>query len=147
VFQGDGIADMAVGADRIQPHHIARHPEVDDQTLPLGIGEAGLEAAEAYRVEVLQRVVGVVQAATFPDPDALADQRAEAAIVLLGQAGGQAQRANPAALADRKSTRLNSSHVKISYAVFCLKKKKRHTTQRNTVQPTPARKPINDKQN
>src|SRR5690606_41958809 len=27
--------------------------------------------------------------------------------------------------ADRKSTRLNSSHVKISYAVFCLKKKKR----------------------
>src|SRR5690606_41642619 len=27
------------------------------------------------------------------------------------------------ALEDRKSTRLNSSHVKISYAVFCLKKK------------------------
>src|SRR5437870_12163266 len=27
-------------------------------------------------------------------------------------------------LADRKSTRLNSSHVAISYAVFCLKKKK-----------------------
>src|SRR5690606_40609408 len=28
-------------------------------------------------------------------------------------------------LQDRKSTRLNSSHVKISYAVFCLKKKKK----------------------
>src|SRR5690606_39771619 len=28
---------------------------------------------------------------------------------------------------DRKSTRLNSSHVKISYAVFCLKKKKNDT--------------------
>src|SRR5690606_41229945 len=27
---------------------------------------------------------------------------------------------------DRKSTRLNSSHVKISYAVFCLKKKKKY---------------------
>src|SRR6266576_6492847 len=27
--------------------------------------------------------------------------------------------------ADRKSTRLNSSHVEISYAVFCLKKKKK----------------------
>src|SRR5436305_13994633 len=27
---------------------------------------------------------------------------------------------------DRKSTRLNSSHVRISYAVFCLKKKKKH---------------------
>src|SRR5690606_40919786 len=29
---------------------------------------------------------------------------------------------------DRKSTRLNSSHVKISYAVFCLKKKKSEGT-------------------
>src|SRR3989442_8882144 len=29
---------------------------------------------------------------------------------------------------DRKSTRLNSSHVRISYAVFCLKKKKRENT-------------------
>src|SRR5690554_7103977 len=28
-------------------------------------------------------------------------------------------------IADRKSTRLNSSHVRISYAVFCLKKKKK----------------------
>src|SRR5690606_41921701 len=32
----------------------------------------------------------------------------------------------PASHRDRKSTRLNSSHVKISYAVFCLKKKKAH---------------------
>src|SRR5436309_12701065 len=30
---------------------------------------------------------------------------------------------------DRKSTRLNSSHVKISYAVFCLKKKIKNTYQ------------------
>src|SRR3712207_7959248 len=30
--------------------------------------------------------------------------------------------------ADRKSTRLNSSHANISYAVFCLKKKKKQTT-------------------
>src|SRR2546427_8369798 len=29
---------------------------------------------------------------------------------------------------DRKSTRLNSSHSQISYAVFCLKKKKKHDT-------------------
>src|ERR1039457_6916825 len=29
---------------------------------------------------------------------------------------------------DRKSTRLNSSHLVISYAVFCLKKKKKHHT-------------------
>src|SRR2546427_9598210 len=31
----------------------------------------------------------------------------------------------PMLLADRKSTRLNSSHSQISYAVFCLKKKKK----------------------
>src|SRR5436305_4762629 len=30
---------------------------------------------------------------------------------------------------DRKSTRLNSSHVRISYAVFCLKKKKKNMTR------------------
>src|SRR5690349_23260136 len=33
--------------------------------------------------------------------------------------------AEDAPLEDRKSTRLNSSHVEISYAVFCLKKKKK----------------------
>src|SRR5690625_3434375 len=32
---------------------------------------------------------------------------------------------------DRKSTRLNSSHVAISYAVFCLKKKKKTNTHNN----------------
>src|SRR5690625_5881035 len=32
---------------------------------------------------------------------------------------------------DRKSTRLNSSHVAISYAVFCLKKKKKQHTSKN----------------
>src|SRR5256885_11157209 len=33
---------------------------------------------------------------------------------------------------DRKSTRLNSSHLVISYAVFCLKKKKKYMNKRNT---------------
>src|SRR5438876_7415282 len=33
-----------------------------------------------------------------------------------------------AAMIDRKSTRLNSSHPSISYAVFCLKKKNKYTT-------------------
>src|SRR5262245_64162284 len=37
----------------------------------------------------------------------------------------------PATSADRKSTRLNSSHLGISYAVFCLKKKKKKQ-QHNT---------------
>src|SRR6266851_4955190 len=33
---------------------------------------------------------------------------------------------SPPRPSDRKSTRLNSSHITISYAVFCLKKKKKH---------------------
>src|SRR5690625_5912186 len=35
-------------------------------------------------------------------------------------------------LQDRKSTRLNSSHVAISYAVFCLKKKKKKKNKKKT---------------
>src|SRR5690554_7648896 len=35
------------------------------------------------------------------------------------------QRVTVSSVLDRKSTRLNSSHVRISYAVFCLKKKKK----------------------
>src|SRR3712207_7379041 len=40
--------------------------------------------------------------------------------------GGGPEREMPGA--DRKSTRLNSSHANISYAVFCLKKKKNNTS-------------------
>src|SRR5256885_6943323 len=42
-------------------------------------------------------------------------------LVRLRKAGGP----------DRKSTRLNSSHLVISYAVFCLKKKKKQKTKTN----------------
>src|SRR3712207_8636789 len=42
-------------------------------------------------------------------------------------AGAEARARNAAPTQDRKSTRLNSSHANISYAVFCLKKKKHKT--------------------
>src|SRR2546427_5934193 len=52
---------------------------------------------------------------------------------LDGQAGARAagnlQRLHLQGLQDRKSTRLNSSHSQISYAVFCLKKKKKKHTE------------------
>src|SRR3989454_4113666 len=45
-------------------------------------------------------------------------------------------------LADRKSTRLNSSHLVISYAVFCLKKKKQRNYSENLAHgPAPKRSP------
>src|SRR5438270_6242678 len=56
--------------------------------------------------------------------DALHHQRARHLLEELGvEPAGQA--------ADRKSTRLNSSHSQISYAVFCLKKKKKKKIHRN----------------
>src|SRR5215475_8936276 len=65
---------------------------------------------------------------------------------LFRSRGGHLERLVPhprhdrGAAVDRKSTRLNSSHVKISYAVFCLKKKKNNPCHDNweTKVPTSA---------
>src|SRR3712207_6863052 len=58
--------------------------------------------------------------------------RHEATTWRLTPQGGLGQRGTAGDVIDRKSTRLNSSHANISYAVFCLKKKQ---TQRR---PPPA---------
>src|SRR5256885_6602378 len=47
----------------------------------------------------------------------------DATITLAGQSGNFQLNLMLPLIADRKSTRLNSSHLVISYAVFCLKKK------------------------
>src|SRR2546427_6059499 len=46
--------------------------------------------------------------------------------------GGRRRARRVRAIRDWKSTRLNSSHSQISYAVFCLKKKKKHERRRRT---------------
>src|SRR5262245_65380291 len=46
------------------------------------------------------------------------------------ESGVGAVTSNAGSARDRKSTRLNSSHLGISYAVFCLKKKKKNTQKR-----------------
>src|SRR5438309_7443948 len=51
--------------------------------------------------------------------------RPAAAEVAVGPGGAAAAAQAGTTWSDRKSTRLNSSHSSISYAVFCLKKKKR----------------------
>src|SRR5690606_41980202 len=66
----------------------------------LAEGQRGLVAGEAPQEEVRRRFEGVEEQGR-PEPGHGAE--------------------------DRKSTRLNSSHVKISYAVFCLKKKRKNT--------------------
>src|SRR3712207_7822245 len=64
--------------------------------------------------------------------DAPGEARA-APVPVDGAVGARAARGGLLVLArrthtDRKSTRLNSSHANISYAVFCLKKKKKNVT-------------------
>src|SRR5437870_7896473 len=62
----------------------------------------------------------------------------------LDGAGGDARPASRRYLSrDRKSTRLNSSHVAISYAVFCLKKKK-EIVQISELRETVTRRRLSD---
>src|SRR5205807_8425641 len=51
--------------------------------------------------------------------------RANVSIKSSASSSSHGSPTHPYKVADRKSTRLNSSHLVISYAVFCLKKKKR----------------------
>src|SRR6266849_2041843 len=55
-----------------------------------------------------------------------------ASVVDVGAGTGRLTLLCAARAADRKSTRLNSSHEWISYAVFCLKKKNKHCTKNIT---------------
>src|SRR3712207_7321058 len=77
----------------------------DRDRLGAGLG-AGAQRARAQRRQQHEQQRG----ADAPEGDAAA--------------GGDAGEVVEAVAEDRKSTRLNSSHANISYAVFCLKKKK-----------------------
>src|SRR5438034_6689464 len=68
---------------------------------------------------VVVTVAATARAMVQPIVDALVAAGAEAVSVT-------ASPPDAAPITDRKSTRLNSSHTVISYAVFCLKKKNRH---------------------
>src|SRR3712207_7750495 len=80
-------------------------------------------AAEDGRVRVGAAVEGIVVAASLQD--VVAGVPVEDVAVAV-PADRVAAAAAGDVLEDRKSTRLNSSHANISYAVFCLKKKKNH---------------------
>src|SRR5207253_3320636 len=91
----------------------------------LAIGGINALLPEIHRVVV--DVEGWMTSAEFADLFALAQLAPgpNAMVVsLLGWKVAGIPGAFVATIADRKSTRLNSSHVAISYAVFCLKKKK-----------------------
>src|SRR5690606_40344151 len=76
------------------------------------IGGTNARFALVREGEVQPQAIEVLPCSDYVNLDAaIVDYLRRAGVEAVGQ--------------DRKSTRLNSSHVKISYAVFCLKKKKR----------------------
>src|SRR5690625_1499473 len=101
-------------------HALARHLEYElrDETVEVYDGGQAGRNAEIERVAALSPELLHSRVDT-----ALA--RLTAAIDAVRLRGDWAA---PIVYRDRKSTRLNSSHVAISYAVFCLKKKKDTTT-------------------
>src|SRR2546422_8221859 len=73
-----------------------------------------------------------------PAPERDRDERAGRTRVVRGAARARRQRGARGTrrrARDRKSTRLNSSHGYISYAVFCLKKKKKTTKSTTLTEP------------
>src|SRR5947207_8971677 len=72
-------------------------------------------------------VAGSAEGPAVPDPS---PEFGHAMTIPASRAAGQINefriRISSSIPLDRKSTRLNSSHTVISYAVFCLKKKKKH---------------------
>src|SRR5438874_13177513 len=106
-------------------------------TTPAGNGSRGKAvteestATEAIERERLQYDVVIVGAgpAGLACAIRLKQLKPAASVCVLEKASAiGAHSLSGAGSRDRKSTRLNSSHVEISYAVFCLKKKKKNKT-------------------
>src|SRR2546426_9279123 len=90
--------------------------EIDHLMVGFGFPVGPITLLDEVGMDVAEKVAGVMYEAFgerfTPSP-------AFAGMVKAGRLGRKA--------GDRKSTRLNSSHLVISYAVFCLKKKKKTT--------------------
>src|SRR5256886_13190806 len=98
-------------AGRLQVVHVPKTID-NDLGLPPHVDTFGFQTARHYGVEIVKNLM----------VDAKTTSRWYL-VITMGRGAGHL-----AVGIDRKSTRLNSSHSQISYAVFCLKKK----TKRNT---------------
>src|SRR5690242_20929109 len=72
---------------------------------------------------VTAKAFGIETANWFNTDPLTASAAIDSSATLFGSTGNLSGGSNTFAGSDRKSTRLNSSHMSISYAVFCLKKK------------------------
>src|SRR5690606_41427303 len=106
-------------ADRLEVAHLA-----DEDDVGVLAQRRAQRLAEAERIAMHLALVHERALALVHELDRVLDRDDVIGLVVVDVVyhGGERRR-------DRKSTRLNSSHVKISYAVFCLKKKKKKHTE------------------
>src|SRR3989454_2191268 len=106
----------------------AHQPEMAVPDRDACTGAAWLSSARAVRCWVKSR--------NERNPCRRLPMSDETATINVEEGGDDVKSARP--LRDRKSTRLNSSHLVISYAVFCLKKKKNFNRERPQIKPCSA---------
>src|SRR5690606_39319004 len=130
---GDGVRQEATADRRLVP--VDGLDQADDGDLDQvggGLAAVLITAGEP----VCQREVGVDDLLAQHGPPGVArwqlevldEQRLEAVELAVRLSAGRRGGSGRPFRGDRKSTRLNSSHVKISYAVFCLKKQNSNMT-------------------
>src|SRR5690606_41211346 len=104
-------------------HKVSSTPAAPERAILQGVHEMGLD-------ELLSSGELVIVHGTTVATNAALERKGARTLFITNEGLedvlliGRQARAELYNLTDRKSTRLNSSHVKISYAVFCLKKKK-----------------------
>src|SRR5215510_12140245 len=116
--------DRPAGLSRLQPAAIATRAHAARKAHVRDLADGAGAAVQAHHLdEAIAMGIAVVHDARRPARRS-AERRGRQTY-----AGAAHRGIARKWLADRKSTRLNSSHVAISYAVFCLKKKKKTNTQ------------------
>src|SRR5690606_40432353 len=122
-FDEDRSLDIGLSVDTLtgaSPSGAAPSDVVQTFTRPSGHGSYQI-AAGAPPLDDTFRDTRIALSANWSQP------LGERSRIALGVSGSSEYDYLHLGAEDRKSTRLNSSHVKISYAVFCLKKKNKHT--------------------
>src|SRR5438445_2715047 len=123
-----GIGGVGVGTLRNEtlgvPHD--EHLAVSQRGREVELAQQQADRGDPVAREARRRLVqGLLPARGHLFHEGVADELH--LLVRVGSLAGDLDRDEPMNVRDRKSTRLNSSHANISYAVFCLKKKKNPT--------------------
>src|SRR5438445_2619401 len=120
LLRGTKREEIERGQVLAKPGSITPHTKFNAESYVLTKEEGGRHTPffNGYRPQFYFRTTDVTGVVTLP---------AGTEMVMPGDnVSMQIALITPIAMEDRKSTRLNSSHANISYAVFCLKKKKRY---------------------